>query len=350
MVPAVGFDAAGRRGELEQSERSTPGREEEVASGIEIERVGAGARAVALVEEVAPGTAEAVGLEPELDGEVVALIDRRALRHLHGVQAIEEEAAAELPLLPTRIEPARDPGRDGRGVVGNGLDVEAVGTGRGDVTAPFHGEEVRARRREGRDVDVGGGEGVEDLVAVGREQPPVGVAGEREIVEEEALAGAHVEAIEVRLAPRIQLSADGGAGRDRYGRRRVNQAEGVGDDVIARGVKGERVVARHEIEQRIVVRRVARSEIAAGDESASGAGERPKHLRVREAVEVQARALREREGVAIDLARVRDRAVDARADLDRGRVVGDRLHVEAIAVPRRVVPPSLDEQRVGAGE
>ena len=303
----------------------------QVPRRIQVQRIRAGARAVALVEEIAPGIAEAVDLEPELDGEAVALIDRRALGDLHRLQAVEEDAAAELSLGPTRVEAARGPERDGRDVVGDALDIEAIRARGGDVAPALHGQQVGAGRGQRLHVDVGGGEGVEDLVAVGCKEPPVGVAAERLVVEEEALAGGDVEAEQMGLAAAGELAADRRAGRDRDRGRRVEQAERVGHDIVTGGIEGQGVVTGDEIEQGEAIGSVTAPQVPSGDDGAGGPGKRPEHLRVGQGVEVQARALRERERIVIDLAG----EIDAAGD--RAGHAPDAVHHRAVRRRRSAV-------------
>src|SRR5207248_8296130 len=107
--------------------------------------------------------------------------------------------------------------REGGGVVGHGLDVEAIRVRAGAlVAAALDQQGVRAGAGDGERVDVAADRGQEQLVAEWIEQPPVRIAvGERLTVEIELVTGVRREEVEVGLASLRELPVYGRAGRDR---------------------------------------------------------------------------------------------------------------------------------------
>ena len=97
-----------------------------------------------------------------------------------------------------------------------------------------------------------------------------------------------------------------------------------------------------------VLRTVGVREVPVRVHGAERAGERPGQATADEGVEDEARWLGQRERVSIDLTRMRDGAIDALAERDRGGVVRDLLDVEREGVRAALEHTAFEEQQIRA--
>ena len=262
---------------------------------------------IALVEDRRPGVGVRIDLDPGLDGQAARDVQRRLVRQLEALQAVELQRLADL----ARHQPGRfavaATHRDRHRAVDDALHAQPVaGRAAARIAAAFDQQRVAAAvgQRLRSHVVIRHVVRAPDRAAEGIDQAPerVAAAGGGD-VEEQALAGHRVEAVGLGLVGWLQGALHHAVQRQGHGIGQVQQPEAVGPGGVALPVDRQRVVAGRQVEQEQAVLRIAGLQRPTRHHGATGAAERPgQPAVVGERVEVDAPRLVEREAVEVLLA------------------------------------------------